>query len=91
MNYGDRLAAALDERAWLRAAVKAFVADWDATDHEHHHKTCSRTSECDDAEAAEDECCYCDTGDPCPPCECGMAESEAIVDRARALLKEVGP
>jgi hypothetical protein len=89
MNYGDRLAAALDERAWLRAAVEAFVADWDRWGHEHFDELCQRTDECDESEAAGEECSYCGTGDPCPPCECGMAESEAIVDRARALLEAV--
>jgi hypothetical protein len=82
-----RIRQLLDEsqRGWalaekFRAAVKALVADWDATDHNHvldEYGMGCRASYSTDGRRTS--------------CTCGLAESEAIVERARALLKKVGP
>lgn len=75
-----------EDNAWLRAALVEVVKDHDKAQYDHNPAICSRTYECDEAEESGRECSYC--SEPCPPCECGLAETEELVARARALLSE---
>lgn len=66
--------------------LQEILKDNDLYSHEHHHEICSRNTECDEALEAEEECiCH----DDCPECECGLVKTQAIMDKARKLLKEL--
>jgi hypothetical protein len=67
------------------AILKELIKNSASTD--HHPDMCSRTTECDDAHESGEECSYCPTG-TCPDCECGVAVTEEIIQRAMGLVKE---
>lgn len=70
----------------LVAILKELIRD--SASSEHHPDVCSRTSECDDATESGEECSYC-YDSSCPDCECGIAITQEIVQRAMDLVKEM--
>lgn len=69
--------------AVLEKALASLVKHLDGL---QHSEDCSRTSECDEAADAGEECSYCALPG-CPSCECGIGDLQNAESAARLLLE----